>query len=83
VVVVVVVADHDDLAGGGEKGSRPPRKRKDHGDTQLPGCLLLGDQRRRCVENLQAGAVDGDNRPVAEWVLCCIASALSDGANSA
>ena len=51
--------------------------------TLLPGCLLLGDQRRRCVENLQAGAVDGENRPVAEWVLCCIASALSDGANSA
>ena len=37
-VVVVVVADHDDLAGGGEKGSRPPRERKDHGDpaTGLP-----------------------------------------------
>ena len=37
-VVVVVVADHDDLAGGGEKGSRPPRKRKDHGGpaTGLP-----------------------------------------------
>jgi hypothetical protein len=40
VAAVVAVAGHDGLAGGGEKGSRPPRERKGHGDTLLPGCLL-------------------------------------------
>ena len=99
-VVVVVVADHDDLAGGGEKGSRPPRKRKDHGGpaTGLPPRVTSAGRvpalrpvvcrrdmcpRRSAWKTSRQVPSDGDNRPVAEWVLCCIAPALPDGADSA